>query len=79
MIRFVHFRKYVRYFMIGFIFTALVFGNVAIQATRPEIPVESCQPYWGGPGCPDGQSPNIAKPICPYIDSTPPCPLDAVA
>ena len=72
------YQRYIRYFVIGFIFAALVFGNTAIKLAQPDSPVEPCQPYWDGPGCQDGQSPDIQpKPICPNRKTTPPCPLDA--
>ena len=44
-----HYRRYIRYFVAGFIFAALVLGSMAIKLAQPGTPAEPCQPYWGGP------------------------------
>lgn len=67
------YRRYMRYFVAGFIFAALVFGSVALKAIYPASPAEPCHPYWGGPRCPDGPSLDREdKPICPKKDAA--CP-----
>ena len=42
------YQRYIRYFVIGFIFAALVFGNTAIKLAQPDSPVEPCEPDWIG-------------------------------
>ena len=72
------YQRYIRYFVIGFIFAALVFGNTAIKLAQTDTFVEPCQPYLDGPGCQNGQSPDIQpKLVCPNRKTTLPCPLDA--
>lgn len=43
-------RHYIRYFVIGYIFAALVLGSMTIKATRPDAPPEKlqCEPFGTG-------------------------------
>ena len=77
------FRYYLRIFLVGFIFAALVLGSVALKATHPETPqcepskIESCQPDYHPiqPGCPNGFGFYPKKtPVCPK--KVHPCPLE---
>ncbi len=45
------YHRYIRYFIIGFIFAALVLGSVAIKLAQPKTPAEPCEPYYIGPDC----------------------------
>ncbi len=91
-VRFKRYHRYIRYFVIGFIFAALVFGSVAMKATLPDTPAEPCEPYWEGcdpseiercdPGTPkvrrscDGRVYSYPIYIHPCPKSRIPCPLE---
>lgn len=73
------YRRYIRYFVLGLILAALVFGSVAIKATHSDTPPDTqpCQPEKIQRAC-DGNSyyhPIYIKP-CPNI--TPQCPTGNV-
>lgn len=45
------YHRYIRYFIIGFILAALLFGSVAIKMAQPKISADPCEPYYIGPVC----------------------------
>ena len=70
-----HYKVLICLIIFTFIVSGLFLFNT-LDAT--EVEPSDCQPYWIGPGCQGGQSPDTQpKPICPNANTTPPCPLDA--
>ena len=65
------FRRYIRYFVIGIILAALVFGSLSLKATQTEQPprLEQCEPRCD-------ETPKRQPIPCRYATSRKPCTLD---
>ncbi len=61
------FRFYIRYFVIGIILAALVFGSLSLKATQTEQPprLEQCEPRY----C--DETPKRQQKPCPYAIPSP--------
>ena len=69
-------RKYIRYFIFGFILAALAFGSIGIRLARPDTPIPvQCEPSNIYSECNPDRMPKDYIREC--WKSSPPCPLDA--